>query len=513
MNYKMGGNFFSRKNGSLIQDKDSLYNWCDDILSLKTLGYYPNLQGISGLPNFISINGSKPVDMVSIHNSLPDLNFKVSMKSVMVALAVNTGVLAISELVKVKSVNLVPYPHDLYYYNKYPKMQPILCNPNSKHGPLCAIVYGAIGNTIALPLMAPSFMFTKANITIDERQNGCQCSRDNSSNCNVNAYVLSIMGVNFPTNAAGTFEEYYNDTFNSFEKWVDQYDGDYMKLMDGAINSHDLVVISPSSADLDLCVRPKYGIYDANKSLDRLGMTPEEKTTCIQSKNYTFYGSIDSSTWRTLYFPFKIPMDPISYTYKPISYDYATELLYQNFTDAYFLDFSIVTTTLSVTSSYYVREKSACSDDIFPTDEAWQNLANNPPTSLTLPYYKCSPTATSALSQAIGITTGAIQALFTFIIVVMIPLIIVLLSYYGVVRFNPKYTTIDKESALNELALQVCLCLCLRSEGLYLYIGSVLSNADCCIRQLSCFSIIHHNITNIVYNYHTDTDYYLLLNN
>ena len=506
----MGGNFFSRKNGSDITDIDSLYNWCNDILSLITLGYYPNLQGISGLSNFISINGSKPIDMVSIHNSLPDLNFKVSMKSVMVALAVNTGVLAISELVKVKSVNLVPYPHDLYYYNKYPKMKPILCNPNSKHGPLCAIVYGVIGNTIALPLMGPNLM--GSNITTEERQNGCQCSRNNSSHCNEKAYSLSIMGVNRPASTInGTSAVHYRDTFNSFEKWVDQYDGDYMKLMDGAINSHGVGVAGSSSADLDLCVRPNSGIYDTSKRLDRFGMTPEEKTTCIQSKNYTFYGSIDSSTWRTLYFPFKIPMDPISYTYKPISYDYATELLYQNFTDAYFLDFSIVTTTLSVTSSYYVREKSACSDDIFPTDEAWQNLANNPPTALTLPYYKCSPTATSALSQAIGITTGAIQALFTFIIVVMIPLIIVLLSYYGVVRFNPKYTTIDKESALNELALQVCLCL--RSKGLYLYIGGVLSNADCCIRQLSCFSIIHHNITNIVYNYHTDTDYYLLLNN
>ena len=40
-------------------------------------------------------------------------------------------------------------------------------------------------------------------------------------------------------------------------------------------------------------------------------------------------------------------------------------------------------------------------------------------------------------------------------IIVVLPFLILLLSYFGYIKFNPRYTTMDKESALSELALQL----------------------------------------------------------
>jgi len=60
------------------------------------------------------------------------------------------------------------------------------------------------------------------------------------------------------------------------------------------------------------------------------------------------------------------------------------------------------------------------------------------------------------------------------------------------------------EKAVKCMQVSLSLGLSLGFKGLFLYTVGILFNVECCIRQLSCSSIILYSITSIAYNYNTD---------
>ena len=116
-------------------------------------------------------------------------------------------------------------------------------------------------------------------------------------------------------------------------------------------------------------------------------------------------------------------------------------------------------TSSGISANGYSLGNKICSAEVFPTATAWENLMQTPPIPLIEPYYKCGYTWQNAFSTGIGIANGVALAAITFFSIVVFPLLVYLMEYFGFVHqhstLGEEYNATDKAMALEELALQL----------------------------------------------------------
>lgn len=384
---------------------------CDQIIDteLMDVSSYFNSENpiVNVLTSTVSFNASQ----------IQDLIYQVDTTSMLVAVAVNMGFLPLSQLSLTPSSAAMGVPMNAYLFAKYPQMDVLLCKENlyentygnnTKKFPLCYVRLMLQGGLFVIVLPTMVGIASKPNIELDMGRCICPVPEELKSVCSQPNFNFGLVGINIPPDF---------DTYGADAK-THQYE----------------VMINKTAAyvnNLDFGSLGKYNtfmtkVYNVSAYLTRLNASDTSPhLEEIQDNFDGLFSFCDKECFVMPYYFFGV--------------------------------------TTAIGSNSLSLSNAACAvpnspQSIFPTNEAWENLKNTPPTALTYDYYKCKNTITSSLQTAVGIANGIALSITSVLGMVLLPLIVFLMHTYGYLdmpRHSFHYTAEDKQAAVDELALQI----------------------------------------------------------
>eukprot|EP01038_Epipyxis_sp_PR26KG_P009741 gene9741-13107_t len=111
----------------------------------------------------------------------------------------------------------------------------------------------------------------------------------------------------------------------------------------------------------------------------------------------------------------------------------------------------------AVSDYYYQVTNGNCGDSFSISNEAFEKLKNNPPTTLTESYFECYPRAKDTLLNAVGIATGNTSAIFPLFLLLILPIMYFFLNQIRAVPPPTLYNPEERDQVLKELADYILL--------------------------------------------------------
>jgi len=389
---------------------------CDKILNPVTLFSNPNEKVLRNQFSNVVVNASEGStnNQFTVPISPINANFEIEadMVAMVVAIAVNTGVLSVKILNPQSSSNVLGYPANLkqYKFSRFPNMDNIYCvddgieyiqymNVKTTTLPLCFV---RLKEKNALTNFALPIMLSVANNPLESIFNAALCTCPIPAKyveaCNLPNFVYMLVGTNAPTTSFG------------FRQVIKQ--------LGGYVNKQSSVPVGDQSS----YQRFMESTFDVSK---------------LKPRNYpvtndTFVTNIQATIDKGLAF-----CDKECYVILIQAYGVAPAI-------------SNGATLTNIT----------CSAKAFPNQQrASKFIRENPPVPLKEPYYKCHNTWQTAFNQGIGIANGVTLSAISLFALFAFPLIVYMMESFGFIEqksnLGDDYDTTDRALALDELALQI----------------------------------------------------------
>jgi len=368
----------------------------------------------------------------------PDIVFTVDMTSMLVAVAVNMGILDMADLAKIDISSFFGFPEYLaaYILPRYPSMQVIICNPTAFTGDsatigsaLCFAYLGSPKSGIfALPVMTSISSMPLAGIPYGGL---CMCENGES----VAKYGLSVLNDTAAANLCSTKSSMLMSLVG-IGKFVDTqqdkivaFKSAYQKLF-----SYVDRVVSDSSL-------PRYAKF----------------MNLVYNASATGQFFIESHVAQDRKYPNGRPKELIK-SYLIDSFSFCDKECFVMVVTYYGLTSSLAANAVNFVSSD-VSLSFPCTTKPFPTDAAWAQLISTPPVPLVQEYAKCQISKDKAFATALGLANGLLHVAMAACALVLLPAIIYLMEVLGYIhpvsKLGDEYNAEDKRLVIEELALQL----------------------------------------------------------
>jgi hypothetical protein len=106
----------------------------------------------------------------------------------------------------------------------------------------------------------------------------------------------------------------------------------------------------------------------------------------------------------------------------------------------------------SVSTYHYPLINGSCANALTISDEAWEQLAANPPTPLSQDYYSCFPAFNDALLNAIGVASGNTSIAILLLMFVCVPTVILIMAFCKAIPREQEYSDKEKARTLDTFA-------------------------------------------------------------
>lgn len=388
---------------------------CEKILNPATLNSHPNAPALQFQSSHVFINAleGSTNNQFTVPVSPVNANFEIEadMVAMVVAIAVNIGILSVKNLIPQSSSNVFMYPANLkeYKFSRFPNMDNIYCVDDG-------IEYIQYGNVMTTPLcfvrlkeksaltnFALPIMLSVANSPIQGIFNEALCTCPIPAKyveaCNLPNFVYMLVGIPNAIPSSAGFHQ-------------------VIKQLGGYVNKQSSVPVGN---------QPSYQRF-MDSTVDVSKLQPRK----FPATNDTFVTNIQATIDKGLAF-----CDKECYVILIQAYGVAPAI-----------------------SNGASLQNVTCSAKAYPNQQrARKFIQENPPVPLQEPYYKCHNTWETAFNQGIGIANGVTATAISLFALFVFPLIVYIMESFGFIEqksnLGDDYDTADRALALNELALQI----------------------------------------------------------
>ena len=425
-----------------IVDNPYTDHFCDKILPRSALGY---TFGESETYASKYANPLLNINQSLIVNPHPKMYINVEYSSHFVALAVNLGLISISDLTTVEVNADIENAHAFYVSSSYPDMRPIKCCTNES-SPICVVL---LKNTddygIALPIFQNYEAGTGAICNCDATSKFYP-NFDNIHNesdiesCNSNIIFRIGLLQYYDNFEKGDLQvdinSYTHSAFDNFQQWINTA-GSYSNFM---LQANNATIATSNIFNLT-----DFGFKNPNANEDIIrewkkcdlgndGLQNVQKMKCL-GKNVT-------------------------------NAALAQERQQENFAfcngKCTFVSFIRNPSNNAITKTFFELKNGSCSagSNIFLSDAAWDQVASTPPMSLQEAYYKCTYDISGALVQSVGIAISTSNTALSVLLLALLPLLLVLSEKLGWSKRESdfevgEYTVEQKKNVIDELAFHL----------------------------------------------------------
>lgn len=177
--------------------------------------------------------------------------------------------------------------------------------------------------------------------------------------------------------------------------------------------------------------------YDTNSTLPLFELISTHGVDHINHLSYNI--SVDGAD-QTMFHP---DTRRDAYEFCDLSFGPCNVIMFNTFDDK----------THSVSDFHYQVLHPACEDTFTVSNEAWDNLMNDPPLPLVERYYSCKPFIFDAMFNSLGIAAGNTATMVPLLCICFLPVLYMYLQASGRVPPKAEYTPSELDAAIKALSL------------------------------------------------------------